>query len=144
MLSKATGNTILDDGYGFFCDIENNDVPVQDMPIPNMDMPSQIVMPMSSQIVMPMSSQIVMPMSSQIVMPMSSQIVMPMSSQIVMPMSQMPIPLPLPMAISSTPINPRKRLRPMSNLFQRTIYSGIVMYAFSVAIYVCLFMPIDF
>lgn len=106
------GNTILDDGYGFFCDIENNDVPIQEMPIP---MPT------------PMTS---------------TQIDMP--RQIVMPMSQMPIPMPMSIAISSTPVNHRKRHRPMSNLFQRTIYSGVVMYAFSVAIYVCLFMPIDF
>jgi hypothetical protein len=129
MLSKdpiPTGNTILDDGYGFFCDIENNDLPVQDMPIPNMDMPMPPTMSLASQIDLPMP------------MP------LPFPTQIVVPKTQMPIPLPLPMAISSTPINPRKRLRPMSNLFQRTIYSGVVMYAFSVAIYVCLFMPIDF
>lgn len=124
------GNTILDDGYGFFCDIENNDVPVQEMPIP---MPTP--MPMSTS--MPMSTA--MPMSTSMT---RTQIDMP--RQIVMPMSQIPIPMPMSIAISSTPVNHRKRLRPMSNLFQRTIYSGVVMYAFSVAIYVCLFMPIDF
>lgn len=118
----TTGNNTIDDGYGFFCDIENNDVPIQEMPIP-------LLMP-TMDIPIPTTQ-------------MTTMTIPTMPLQIVMPMTQMPIPMPMSIPIS-TPVNQRKRLRPMSNLFQRTIYSGVVMYAFSVAIYVCLFMPIDF